>query len=631
MTIIFNSFRKSRRRKTEKTAESKDPAFENDKNKQCFEKYNCTDVYVKTRLAKIDRQKWSELSRDFKAHGDQIKSNLDPQGNKLNGNPNRKSQIETIQNKIKAKQSKEVLEVKRDIVAENITKQGKKLRANPVKRISATSNFIYEFNPFANAEQLNPLTSQTCLRSTSNSEQKLPCARTDITSFANSNSNAENGKFVKRKPSAVLPELNSRTDFVKDHSDWNVTDSTQDTCLPILGKENPVKTLSKQLDDRDEPSNINHEVEKVKSAWQALRAERNWTKGKDCIDNVHTKKLYEILEKMTCEVDKIQGRYRDPKANYYLRKSATNVLKTASKPSLEEEAEIVRSIIFPKRKATIESEMSHLKNFDTEMIGKDIAKIRFDETTENILTNKQPTKNTFSSKRIAKNRSVYTNAHGHNIDNDIALVSTISLNTCDKKQDTTTDTMELAFKDDGKTRMKIKSSIEKYLQNYSDNIHKPRDIEEKKGEERFQDIKSSASDIANILASHNIGSYGLYENFEKRDDAYDSEDCTSERDKNFPCSNIATNTTQVTCVDTIQDDKRIRDNTFLENTESYRNDIRPTKVDVKSIGTSRRSNLASCSDNAFIKMGLNVLEKNLSRDKLSQILQSEYLKKNLSL
>lgn len=47
MTIIFNSFRKSRRRKTEKTAESKDPAFENDKNKQCFEKYNCTDVYVK--------------------------------------------------------------------------------------------------------------------------------------------------------------------------------------------------------------------------------------------------------------------------------------------------------------------------------------------------------------------------------------------------------------------------------------------------------------------------------------------------------------------------------------------------------------------------------------------------------
>lgn len=65
-------------------------------------------------------------------------------------------------------------------VAENITKQGKKLRANPIKRIPATNNFIYDFNPFANTEQLNPLTSRACLRSMSNSEQKLPCARTGL-------------------------------------------------------------------------------------------------------------------------------------------------------------------------------------------------------------------------------------------------------------------------------------------------------------------------------------------------------------------------------------------------------------------------------------------------------------------
>ncbi|XP_029666405.1 uncharacterized protein LOC115237474 isoform X1 [Formica exsecta] len=605
MTIIFNSFKKSRQRKSKKTTESKDPAFYNDNNKKCFQKYNCTDIYLKT----LDMQKWSELLQDFKAHGDQIKSDLDPQDNKLDSN--RKSQIEAIQNKIKAKQSnKEILEVKRDIIAENITKQGKKLRASPVKRIPATSNFIYEFNPFANAEQLNSL-SRTCLRPTSNSEQKLPCARTDITSFVNSNSNEENGNFLKRKSSAVLPELKSRIDFVKDHSDWNITDSTQNTCLPILGKANSAKTLSKQrLDNECEPSDIDHEVEKVKSAWQALRAERNWTKGKDCIGSVHTKKLYEILEKVTCEVDRIQERYMDPNANHYLRKSATNVLKTNSKPSLEEEAEIMRNIIFPKGKTKLESEIFNLKNFDTEM------------------TNKQPTKNTFPSKHIAKNRSVHTNAYGHNIDNDIISESINALNS-DKKQHTTTDIMELAFKDDGKTRMKIKSSIEKYLQNYSNNIYKPRDIEEKKGEEHFQDITSSAKDIANILASHNIKSHGLYENVENYDDAYDSEDCMSERDKNFPCSNIATNTTQVTFVDKIQDSKTICDNTFLENTE-YKN-TQPIKVDVKSIGTSKQSNLTSYQDNAFIKMGLNVLEKNLSEDKLSQILQSEYLKKNLSL
>lgn len=373
----------------------------------------------------------------------------------------------------------------------------------------------------------------------------------------------------------------------------------------------------------DDPSDINHEVEKVKSGWQALRKERNWTKGKDCIGNAHTKKVYEILEKMTCEVDKIQKRYMDPKANYYLRKSAKNILKTASKPSLKEEAEIVRGIIFPKKKTT----MSDLKNFDAEMIGKDMANIRFDETTEN----ERPTKNIpFPSKRILKNRSVHTNAYEHNIDNDLASVSATVLNTCDKKQDTITNTMKLAFKDDSKTRIKIKSSIKKYLQNYSDNIYESRDIEEKK-EERFQDIKSSASSIADILASHNIESHGLFENFEKHDDN-DSEDYISDRDTNFPYSNIATNTTtQVTCIDTIQDDKRIHDNISFEKTKLYKNDIRPTKVDMKSIGISKRSNLANYSDNAFIQMGLNVLEKNLSRDKLSQILQSEYLKKNLSL
>lgn len=71
----------------------------------------------------------------------------------------------------------------------------------------------------------------------------------DITSFANSNNSAENGNFVKRKSSAVLPELNSRNDFVKEHLDWNVTDSTQNTCLPILSKENSAKKLSKRLND----------------------------------------------------------------------------------------------------------------------------------------------------------------------------------------------------------------------------------------------------------------------------------------------------------------------------------------------------------------------------------------------
>lgn len=54
---------------------------------------------------------------------------------------------------------------------------------------------------------------------------------------------------MRRKQYAALPELNLRTDFVKDHSDWNTTNPTHSTCLPILGKENPAKISSKQLND----------------------------------------------------------------------------------------------------------------------------------------------------------------------------------------------------------------------------------------------------------------------------------------------------------------------------------------------------------------------------------------------
>lgn len=364
-------------------------------------------------------------------------------------------------------------------------------------------------------------------------------------------------------------------------------------------------------------------MENVKSAWQALREEKDWTRGKDRIGNDRTKKLYEILEKMTCEIDRVQRNYMDPKANHYLHKSATNVLKTGSKPSLQEEAEIVRSIIFPDRKARVKSAVTHLTNVDSEIIGKDMARIRFDE---DILMDQQPSKNLLSSKYTAKKRSIHTEAYKRDIGTDIKSVHTIAPNICNKRQDTAvTDTVKPMSTNDGnKMRARIKSSIEEYLQHYSDNIHKSHNVE-KREEERSRDIKSSASDIADILASHSIGSHMFYENFEKHSDGYDSEDYAS--DENRPCSNTKTNATQMTSVDTIQD-RKIRDDMSVENMGLY-NDTRATKaVDARSFDTRRHSSVTNYQDNAFIKMGLN---QNLSRDTLSQILQSEYLRKDLSL
>jgi len=125
---------------------------------------------------------------------------------------------------------------------------------------------------------------------------------------------------------------------------------------------------------------------------------------------------------MTCEIDRVQRNYMDPKTNHYLHKSATNVLRTSSKPSLQEEAKIVRDIIFPDKKSRIKSAVSHLRNVDSEIIGKNMAMVRFDEAAENILTDKQPSKNFLSSKCTAKKRSIHTEAHEYDIANDIRSI-----------------------------------------------------------------------------------------------------------------------------------------------------------------------------------------------------------------
>lgn len=353
----------------------------------------------------------------------------------------------------------------------------------------------------------------------------------------------------------------------------------------------------------------------VKSAWQVLRGEKDWTKGKDHIVNAQMKKLYEMLKK----IDRVQKNYADPKANRYLRKNAPNVLRTGSKPNLQEEAEIARSVIFPDRKARIKSAVFHLRNVDSEIISKDMTKVRFDEAAENISTDNQSHKNLSSSKYTAKKLSIHTDAHDRNV---ARSVHTIASNICNKKRDTAvTDIMKPTFTDT-KLRARIKSCIEEYLQCYSDNVHKSRGIDKDK---RSRDVKLSASDIADILANHNIESDVLYENFEKYSDYSDG---YASENEDRSCPNTTSNATQVMSADTIQENRKIRENTSFENMGLY-NDTRFTQAtDARSFDIQTQSSATNCQDNAFIKIGLN---KDLSRDTLSQILQSEYLKKDLSL
>jgi len=288
--------------------------------------------------------------------------------------------------------------------------------------------------------------------------------------------------------------------------------------------------------------------------------------------------------------------------------------------NLEKEIEIVRNRIFPKKRARINSEIRfrNLKNIGIDTIGKDATKIRFNEIVRKVITDKRPIQNLFPSNDTSASE------HETNERNNDDCVISSDINAAsihNKHPDRIMGTTTSIFKDDNKLKPKIKS-IERYMQN-SENIRDLHDIK-KKPQEHYQDMKSSAKDIADILAGLNIGSVELYENFEQFDENYDMKNRTSKENEN--CLPIVNNSAQVTrSTETIQEEgKAYSDAKSLGNTKLQANDTQSIKL-VKSTDT-RRSN---ARDNAFIKMGLDVLNRSLSKDKRSQILHSEYLKKDL--
>ncbi|XP_070515430.1 uncharacterized protein [Cardiocondyla obscurior] len=449
--LICSLAKKSRRfnqRNTRKTANCDSFSLNKDGNKRQSKEYNFMDTRAKMRLGKHNGEKLPEFPRD--------------QFNKLN----KKSLIKTLTQS----SNKDTLETKpkRDIVTENITKQGKKLHVDPIKRIPATNNFVYQFNSFAKQSRLSTL--QTHLSRANNSEQILP------------------------------------------HS-----------------------TTGEQHDTE-------HEVKNVKSAWQILCEKKDWTKSRDYIDerDADVKKLQEMLEKMTCKIDKIQKNYMDAKASRYLQRSVTSVFGTG-KSNLKEETGLVRGTIFPDGKAKIKSTLRRLTNVDNETIDKDMTRIQSDEDQDNVLTNKQSQKNLLSSKYTAKKRSIHTEAHKQNIANTARSVHTIAPN-ISKERDTVVTNI-IKPKHTNKTGAKTKCSFKEYLQRYSVDIHKSLGIEDR---ERTRHVEPSSINIADILAKHNIEPH-MYKYFQKR--GCDSGDCASESDESYSYSDIATNIMQVTSAD----------------------------------------------------------------------------------
>ncbi|EFN84642.1 hypothetical protein EAI_03426 [Harpegnathos saltator] len=409
-----------------------------------------------------------------------------------------------------------------------------------------------------------------------------------------------NAALVRRETS-VLPELNSRVDFITDNPDSTGPD--RDACLPELDKEGRrTGTASKRLNaghlhkertiiihTPDKQGDINREVEYVKSAWRALQQGQNWTKEKA---DVCTSKGHAIIGEMTRDIDRLQKRHLRPGANRYLRKSATDVLQAAaSRPSLERDVEIARRIIFPKRRARFESAgYDHPSNLD--LIDEDTTPALFGGAASTSADERSSGDNLSPGLVAAKTRSVHTNVHARGIVDGVRWC---------EKQDT-----GMTFKGDGAQRTSVRASIEKYLQDYIGRTRKLPDVE---ADERLRDAKV-ASDIAGTLASLDIGSpcfYGKCENT-----CGDTERSAREDIEENRCSD--------TSADVVG---RSKDTFSPENNLEL--------VDAKLAGTWKQSNATACEDHAFIKTGLDILNKSVLTNKLSQILRSEYLRKDLLL
>jgi len=363
-------------------------------------------------------------------------------------------------------------------------------------------------------------------------------------------------------------------------------------------------------------------VNEAKSIWQTLQNEKNWMKGTGQVGNTRMKKLYEILEKVTCEIDKVQKIYVESRTNH-LHRSETDTLKTGNRrtTNLEKEIGIMRNRIFPKKKARISSEIRfrNLKNMGIDTIGKDMTKMRFNEIVENVM-DKRPVQHLLPSNDTSALSEHKMNER--NIDDYVIPGDIIATNIRNKDRDKIMNITTSMFRD---RQLKPKNkSIERYMRN-SDNIRDLHDIKKKEMPEHYQDMRSSANDIADILADLNIGSIELHENFEQLDDDnYDGKNRTSK--ENEDCLPIVNGSAQITrSIETVPEEgKTHRDTKSLGKLQA--NDTQLMKlINVKSTDTGR----ANARDNAFIKMGLDVLNKSLSKDKRSQILHSEYLKKDL--
>lgn len=320
-------------------------------------------------------------------------------------------------------------------------------------------------------------------------------------------------------------------------------------------------------------NDIDREVEKVKSDWRALRTDGGWTQNKN-YKNVRTRKLYDTLERMTLEIDKIQKLYLNPKSNQNLQRG-----EIKSELSFDEKAGKIKHMLFPKEnKKIVDDKINNvlndtLKNSSLEVISsKDVC-----------------------NKKIEK-KSIFSNSQIQNTKSGTKLNNNLRLN---KRNTDTNSSINLK---------KINSDIEQYLDKYINDIEK-NSISKKELEIKELDVPTD--DIANMLKKLNINSFDLY-------DIDNSED--------FPQQEKLKSIKKENSIQTL--DQKIESTKMLLPKEDNNSS---TQYNNKINNDSSIQTKNMYKDNAFIEMGLHALNNNYPRNALCHVLQSEYLKKDTSL
>ncbi|KOX76270.1 hypothetical protein WN51_11601 [Melipona quadrifasciata] len=477
----------------------------------------------------------------------------------------------------------------------------KKTRRVP-KRITATHNFVYEFNPFGNPTTTPGNATKTKeIQNLSNIGLEEP--------FYKSTNSKQNFSNTRPHVTSVLPKLNPHSDSLIGNSERheNMTNPKKNASLATIKKQETgvEQRLIKPRAERQKLiSEIDREVERVKSDWRTLRSSAGWTQSKN-FANARTRKLYDSLEKMTQEMDKMQKSYMDPKSNRYLHRGAMKALDPADRLSFEEKASKIKNMLFPKdNKKVVDETLNELSN----VLKTNLSDVTLSEPNKKI-EKKSLLPNTQSQN--GKNNSP-SNVHKRNTSGN-----------------------------NGKSLKKINSDIERYLHNY---INEAEKNFVNKEEPKIKELEIHSEDVSDMLKKLNLNSFDIY------DIARDSEENpllqSVERKKSSAQITIEPKMTEEedvakilsrmqcsvqTSIDSKVESAKIKKEEIAKIL-SLKEDGHSTKYNMLNYDTSIQTNTKNIpQNNAFIEMGVHALSNNYPQNALIRVLQSEYLKKDTTL